>query len=107
MNVALTEKYLRALTLNIDNLRRAAAQFVNGEIKKNATKARGHTASDEEISFDHFQQKVIWCYEYNDACNCHPEYQKEYVEYSFADFVKWGVENHVEIEQFSETEIDL
>lgn len=107
MNILLTKNHVRALTLNIDNLRRTAAEFVNHQIAKGVTKTDGNTASDEDISFDHFNQKIIFSYEENTACNCHPEYQTFTVEFSFDDFIKWVNETKTETEQFTEADIDL
>lgn len=107
MKTLLTKNHVRALTLNIDNLKRVVAEFVNHQIAKSGSKGYGNTASDEDISFDHFNQKIFFSYEENTACNCHPEYQTFTVEYSFDDFIKWVNETKTEIEQFTEADIDL
>lgn len=103
MNVIFTEKYLRAVILNVENLRREAAEFVEFQEKGNGSSRSVYV---EDISFNPHSKEVIWSYEKNTSCHCHPTYETVIVEHSFEDFIKWINERKPTIEQFTEAEID-
>ena len=99
----ITEKYIRAFAHNLNQLRQAAADFISSENKKiNETRY----VDSDEIEIDLNTRSLVWSYEYNTSCHCHPEMERVRKEFSFKDFAKWIADNNVEIEQLTETDID-
>jgi hypothetical protein len=107
MNVNLTEKYIKCLNLNFENLLDLASRFVDEQEKaKNNGRYTNRSSRREEITVENYNNLIVWTYEYNSACHCHPEMRTERKEYPLKDFVKWVQDNKVELEQYSEEEYE-
>jgi|SRR5579862_6752025 len=69
-----------------DELREKASYFVNE--KEIAADRDARPLSDaNEISFT--ETEVVWTYEVNTACHCHPEYEKREKTFPLNEFVTW------------------
>lgn len=86
--VKLTDaKDLEAVIRIFNELREKASWFVN-EKEGNTNRPIWHSRADaEEISFT--EKEVVWTYEENTACNCHPEYEKREKKFSLVEFHAW------------------
>lgn len=80
--------------MNINNiltsykhLQKLISRFI--ELKINIGKERWaiKTINSEQISFE--DGKIMYSYEYNNSCHCHPEMVTEYEYYSFDEFKEW------------------
>jgi len=57
-----------------------------------------------DVSFD--DKNIIYRYEVNTSCHCHPEYQTKEKLYPLEDFLAWVEKNKEEIEQYTENDFD-
>ena len=104
----MTVEYLKALYLNVENLKYAAATFIT-KIEKEKLFAGCcllHSPNADEVEFDIWNQQIIWKYESNSACHCHPRMRVKEQSYPIADFLKWISENNVEITQYTKQNVN-
>lgn len=108
MNINLTKNYIKVLCMNFDGLKSLASQFVNEEEKRkhegrSSPCKQSHT---DEIHIEHYDNLIIWSYQHNTSCHCHPTYETVEKKYSIDDFLKWIADNNIEVEQYTEAELE-
>lgn len=94
----LTKPYIRALIWNTEYLTALASRFVVFEEQK--IHKDFATVYTEHIKFT--DNNIVWSYDENVACNCHPEYELREKKYPISDFVKWVKEQMFNVEQLTD-----
>lgn len=96
----LDSESLSRFAKNIDSINELACAFVISVEKnrKNPSREfqRAGTPEASEISIN--SSGIQWNFEYNDSCNCHPEYLNYTETYSFDDFIEYLKENKLDVE---------
>lgn len=102
----MTLNHIKMLSLNLERIREAMANFVDAkQTNKNTAGHNVRNCRADELTIDSWSGNIIWKYEYNGACHCHPEMHTHEETYKISDFVKWVSETNLEIEQYTEEEI--
>ncbi len=102
----MTKNYLKALVLNLENIKSSVVNYIDlVEHQKHVMRFNSHSCNVDEVTFDVYAGTIVWTYEYNSACHCHPEMHTHTETYKIEDFLKYLNEKNIEIEQHTEAEI--
>lgn len=80
--VKLDAKDLEGVIRIFNELREKACWFINEK-----TEQRPMPADTCEVSFT--ETEIVWNYEINKSCHCHPEMHKEEKRFPLKDFQQW------------------